>query len=46
MQRRSAPPGRVAVASVKFRTLPGHIDPASEFQNLRSMAKNVAAQLI
>jgi hypothetical protein len=27
------------VASVKFRTLPGHIDPAAEFQNLRSRAE-------
>jgi hypothetical protein len=39
MQRRSAPPGRVAVASVKFRTVPGHLDPATEFQNLRLRAE-------
>lgn len=39
MERMSAPPGRVAVASVKLRTLPGHLDPASEFQNLRSRAE-------
>jgi hypothetical protein len=42
MAHGSARAGRVAVASVMLRTLPGHHDPATEFQNVRLKAEKDA----